>query len=115
MRSIRPFTKLFYFPQFGKTKGLVQPIHISSLINYIEDKLNDLEFSEEIFNVCGKTVYEYIYIIKSIINTNCKVRFIRLPLLFTLYITKLFEMLKLPVFISSEEIVSMNLDKVVCH
>ena len=108
----RVYGRYLFFPLFGNQAGKVAPIHVSTLVEIINEKVNNWEFTNEIINICGRINYEYHDIIRNIINSNINVKFIKLPFRLSIIISKIFEIFHLPFVVSSEEIISTNIDKI---
>ena len=54
----------FFFPLFGKQDGKTQPIHVSSLIEYILKLVQESKYDCKEINIIGGIVYNYRYIIR---------------------------------------------------
>lgn len=112
MQSIKNFyEKYSFFPLFGRSDGKVQPVHISSLNKILLSKINEGTFSNEILNVVGKETYTYRQIIEKVINSKNRVHFLNVPFSLSLLVARFIEKINAPFFVSSEEIISVNMDK----
>ena len=112
MRAIKFFyQKFFFFPLFGPQDGKIQPIAVASLVDVLLSKINSTLSGEDALNVVGWRSYTYREIIEKTIGGKKKVMFFTIPFHLSLKVTRLFERLCLPLFISSEEIISVNMNK----
>ena len=115
MQLIKKFYKRFsFFPLFGPQEGKMQPVHVSSLINIIEYEIESSIISRKVVTVIGKQIYTYREILSKIIESDkvSRVRFIIIPFAVAKFLSLIFEWLKISGFISTEEIISVNMDKV---
>jgi len=113
LKNVRDFYKKYhFFPLFGKQGGKTQPIHVSSINELIINILNNCDYTNREINLFGKKIYSYREIIKIIIGCNKKNIFIKFPFHFIYYITRTFEFFRIPFFITSEELISVNIDKI---
>ena len=112
MRAIRSFYRKFaFFPLFGRQEGKIQPIAVASLVDVLLSKINSTISGRETLNVVGWQSYTYRQIIEKIIGGKKKALFLTIPFQLSLMVARLFEYLRLPFFISSEEIISVNMDQ----
>lgn len=114
VKAVKSFYQKFQsFPLFGLGKGRVQPIHISSLVDQILVKVDEGINSREILNIVGNCTYSYKEVISYVLNQNKKPRFIKIPFLLSKFIVGIFEKTNIPFSVSSEELKSINMDKIV--
>jgi len=114
MRTVKDFyRKYYFFPLFGKQEGKTQPIHVSSLIDLIVMLVKDSKYNAREINLIGKHVYNYRTIIKNIISMEKNIFFFKIPFLIIYYITRSFESIGVPFFVSCEELISINTDKII--
>lgn len=115
MRSIRGFYRTFKcFPLFGRQAGKVQPVHISSLTAVLLATINNVASSHaDTVNVVGREPYAYREIIEQVIGEGSRVRFIEIPQWLSMFAARSLEMLGIPFVVSSEEIRSVNMHKLV--
>jgi len=112
MRVIRSFYQKFaFFPLFGRQDGKIQPIAVASLVDVLLSKINSTISGQTTLNIVGWQSYTYRQIIEQIIDGKKKISFLTIPFHLSLWGTRLFEFLRLPLFISSEEIISVNMHK----
>lgn len=113
-KAVRNFyQKLFFFPLFGRQEGKVQPIHISTLVDKIIEKVGEGIYPHKTINIVGVNSYTYQEILRCILSGRKKQHFIRIPFLLAKLITVFLEKINIPFFISFEEIKSVNMDKII--
>lgn len=114
IKTVRGFyQKFMFFPLFGAGGGKVQPIHISSIIDKILDKVGEGINSRQVLNLVGNHIYSYRDIITHLLGQNKKTHFIKIPFLLSKFVIGIFEKANIPFFVSSEELKSINMDKIV--
>jgi len=114
METIRGFYKRYsFFPLFGKQDGKTQPIHVSSLIEYILKLVKVSKYDCKEINIIGRIVYTYRNIIRNILGLSNNNRLIIIPLPFIYLIARVCEFIHAPFFITCEELISVNKDKVI--
>ncbi len=114
LKTLKNFYERFSFlPLFGKQEGKIQPVHISSLVDSMLKIIDRGQFSREIINIVGQEKFTYRQILEQLIDGHRRNRFLVFPYFGTLRLTQFFERIGLPLSISSEEIRSINMDKIV--
>lgn len=114
MITIQEFYKKYnFFPLLGRQEGKIQPIHISSINNYLVKLVNSPIFENKVVNIIGNKIYNYRDIINSLLKLANKNKFVIIPLQIIYFIAKTFELLKIRFFVSSEELISVNMDKII--
>jgi len=112
MQAIRSFYQKFsFFPLFGRQDGKIQPIAVASIVDVLLSKIDSTISGEDALNVVGWQSYTYRQIIEKIIGGKKKVMFLTIPYQLSLKAVRLFERFRFPFFISSEEIISVNMNK----
>ena len=112
VKTIKDFyIKFSFFPLFGPQRGKTHLISISTVVDFIVDKIKQKNFSQEIVNLIGRQFYIYPEVIENVLKR--KVRFVTMPYVISLKLCQLFEFLRLPFPIYSEQVKSLNLDKVI--
>ncbi|MDD5677773.1 MAG: NAD-dependent epimerase/dehydratase family protein [Kiritimatiellae bacterium] len=114
VKTIRSFYRTFrVFPLFGPQEGKVQPVPISAFSNFMASTIQDSRFTNVTLNVIGKMEYTYRMVLEGILSKYAPVRFLHFPYRISLAASKRLEYLHLPFLASSEEIKSVNMDKIV--
>lgn len=113
-KAVKDFYKKFsFFPLFGKQEGKVQPIHISSLVEFILVNIDRSIYSREVLTLIGSNIYTFKDILRGILNQYPNPRFIRIPYSLSRLVVRIFECANFSFFVSTEELASVNMDKVV--
>ena len=106
----RFYRRLGFFPLLGPSLGQIQPVPIASFVQTICDMINSAQFPGSTVHIIGKTTYQYREILEKVLDSS-KTRFLLMPYKFSLGLAVLFEKIRVPFFVSSEEIKSVNMDK----
>ncbi|MDD5109284.1 MAG: NAD(P)-dependent oxidoreductase [Candidatus Omnitrophica bacterium] len=106
------YKKFNFIPLFGQQKGALQPIHVSSLVNKILILVEKGIPAKESINIVGTRIYTYRKLLEGFLNIN-GAKFITAPFLLLKLITSFFEKVGIRFFITQEELISINMDKII--
>jgi len=112
LEKVRSFYSTWrFFPLLGRQTGLVQPIHVDDFTLWIEKHLNTQSWGQEETNLVGKEEYTYRDVIAEIVERGKQARFVSVPIQLVLCVTRFAEATKLPFPVTSEEVRSVNANK----
>ncbi len=101
-----------FVPLLGQGLGKTQPVSVSTLVDRIVALVDKNQFEGQTLQVVGQEIMTYRGILEQMFKPN-PVRFIHLPYGLSLFVVQLLEKLRIPLPLSSEEIRSVNMDKLV--
>ena len=111
MVSVKSFYNNFgFWPLFGKGMGQTQPVPVSSFVALMAEQINQGVTGRKVMNVIGQESYTYRAILENILAEK-DTRFINIPYRLSFLSAKFIERINLVFPVSSEEILSINMDK----
>ncbi len=112
VQAIRRFgVKSPFFPLFGPERGKTHVVALSSIVDFLLRRIAQKDFSGETVNLISRRLYIYPEIVENILGK--RVAFVTFPYGVCIGACRLFEKLRLPFPVNSEQVQSFNIDKVI--
>lgn len=112
VKTIKSFAAKYpILPLLGPQRGMTHVISLYTIIDFLKERIVRSAFAPESINLLSRQTYTYPQIIENILKR--KVRFAVVPYRLSLAICQLMETLKLPFPVTSEQVKSFNMDKII--